>query len=67
MLFRSNLTLADRILESLGLLELAPEVFMPMASCADAAVDLLGVPYAFWSLALFALVGLLGLAVLRRR
>ena len=62
-----NLTLADRILESLGLLELAPEVFMPMASCADAAVDLLGVPYAFWSLALFALVGLLGLAVLRRR
>ncbi|MBQ0959654.1 disulfide bond formation protein B [Ideonella sp. 4Y11] len=61
-----NLTLADRILESLGLLDLAPEVFMPMASCADAAVNLLGVPYAFWSLALFALAGLACLSALRR-
>lgn len=61
-----NLTLADRILEGLGLLDLAPEVFMPMASCADAAVNLLGVPYAFWSLALFALAGLACLSALRR-
>ncbi|MBN8486301.1 MAG: disulfide bond formation protein B [Burkholderiales bacterium] len=61
-----NMTLADRILESLGLLDWAPEVFMPMASCADAAVNLLGVPYAFWSLALFALAGLACLAALRR-
>ena len=61
-----NLTLADRILEGLGLMDLAPEVFMPMASCADAAVSLLGVPYAFWSLALFALAGLACLSALRR-
>ncbi len=62
-----NMTLADRILDALGLFEVAPEVFMPMASCAEAAVNLLGVPYAFWSLALFALCGLACLAALRRR
>ncbi len=50
-----NLTLADRILQSLGLFDLAPSVFAPQASCADAAVDLLGIPYAFWSLGLFAI------------
>lgn len=52
-----NLTLADKILANLGLFELSPEVFAPMASCADAAVDLLGVPYALWSLGLYALLG----------
>jgi disulfide bond formation protein DsbB len=62
-----NMTLADRILDALGLFEVAPEVFMPMASCAEAAVNLLGVPYAFWSLALFALCGLACLAAMRRR
>jgi len=53
-----NLTLADKILNGLGLMELAPAVFIPMASCADAAVNLLGIPYAFWSLALFVLLAL---------
>lgn len=52
------LTLADRIQEALGLYEALPEVFAPMASCADAAVNLLGVPYAFWSLGLFLACGL---------
>ena len=51
-----KLTLADRIMKSLGLFDLAPSVFAPMASCAEAAVNLLGIPYAFWSLALFALL-----------
>lgn len=50
-----NLTLADRILGALHLFDLAPEVFAPMASCADAAVNLLGIPYAFWSLGVFLL------------
>jgi protein dithiol:quinone oxidoreductase len=63
-----NLTLADKILRALGLFDLAPSVFAPMASCADAAVDLLGVPYALWSLALFGLCGLISLqAALRPR
>jgi protein dithiol:quinone oxidoreductase len=33
----------------------APQVFAPMASCAEAAVTLLGIPYAFWSLFVFLL------------
>lgn len=51
-----NLTLADRILSALGLMELLPAVFEPTASCADAAVNLLGLPYAFWSLGLFTIL-----------
>lgn len=61
-----NLTLADRILSALGLFDLAPEVFAPMASCADAAVDLLGIPFAWWSVALFAACGLTCLRLLWR-
>lgn len=52
-----NLTLADKIVSGIGLDGWAPEVFAPRASCAEAAVDLLGVPYEFWSLALFILLG----------
>jgi len=52
-----NLTLADRIVSGLQLDALAPEVFAPRASCADAAVNLLGLPYEFWSLGLFAVLG----------
>ena len=54
-----NLTLADKIVSRwLQLDSLAPEVFSPRASCADAAVNLLGVPYEFWSLAMFVLLGI---------
>jgi protein dithiol:quinone oxidoreductase len=56
-----NLTLADRILSATQLDAWLPEVFQPRASCAEAAVDLLGVPYEFWSLALF--LGLIAAAV----
>ena len=65
-----NLTLADRIVSGLRLDAWAPEVFAPRASCAEAAVNLLGVPYAFWSLALFALIDAAALWVIvsaRRR
>jgi protein dithiol:quinone oxidoreductase len=62
-----NLTWPDRLLAWLQLDALLPEVFQPRASCADAAVSLLGVPYEFWSLVLFVLLGAIGLAVLRRR
>ncbi|HVK31212.1 MAG TPA: disulfide bond formation protein B [Burkholderiaceae bacterium] len=51
-----NLTLADRVLSGSHLDELLPEVFQPRATCADAAVDLIGVPYEFWSLALFLVI-----------
>lgn len=53
-----NLTLADRVLSATQLDALLPEVFQPRATCADAAVQLAGVPYEFWSLALFVLIEL---------
>jgi disulfide bond formation protein DsbB len=54
-----NLTLADKIVSGwLHLDELLPAVFSPRASCADAAVNLLGVPYDFWSLGLFVLMAI---------
>lgn len=61
-----NLTLADRILNALGAEGLAPWLFQVRASCADAAVSLLGIPYEVWSLALFAVTGLLALRTLIR-
>jgi disulfide bond formation protein DsbB len=62
-----NLTLADKIISRwLQLDSLSPDVFEPRASCADAAANLLGVPYEFWSLALFALMAL-GLSQMLRR
>jgi protein dithiol:quinone oxidoreductase len=62
-----NLTLADKIVSGLLQLDsLLPDVFAPRASCADAAVNLLGVPYDFWSLALFlALDGVLTLVLIK--
>jgi disulfide bond formation protein DsbB len=63
-----NLTLADKIVSRwLQLDQLAPDVFEPRASCADAAVSLLGVPYDFWSLALFVLIALQLFRLLRAR
>jgi disulfide bond formation protein DsbB len=59
------LTLADRIQAALGLFDLAPSVFAPTASCAEAAVNLLGIPFAFWSLALFLLCALGCVQVMR--
>ena len=54
-----NLTLADKIVSRWLHLDTAlPSVFEARASCADAAVNLLGVPYDIWSLALFALMAL---------
>jgi len=61
-----NLTLAEKIISGLGLDGSLPEIFQPRASCADAAVKLLGLPYEFWSLALFVLLGVLALRLLRR-
>jgi disulfide bond formation protein DsbB len=62
-----NLTLADRIMSALQLDALLPEVFAATASCADARVDLLGLPYEFWSLGLFVVLELLALSAVLRR
>lgn len=52
-----NLTLADRIVSGIGLDTLLPQVFAATASCADAKAMLLGLPYPFWSLAVFVVIG----------
>jgi disulfide bond formation protein DsbB len=63
-----NLTFADRVMNATGLNARFPEVFAAYASCADAAVSLAGIPYEFYSLALFVLIdGLAILALVRRR
>lgn len=61
-----NLTLADKIIGALGLERLAPSVFQITGSCADAMVSVLGVPFDFWSLGLFVVVGALALRALAR-
>ena len=60
-----DLSLADRIVAATGLDGLWPEVFMPMSSCADAKVTLLGLPYEFWSLGIFVVLGASAIAVWR--
>ena len=62
-----NLTLADRFIAATGLDGRWPEVFMATASCADAKVNLFGVPYVLWSLATFVTIALLALGVLLAR
>ncbi|HEX4235341.1 MAG TPA: disulfide bond formation protein B [Caldimonas sp.] len=60
-----NLTLADRVVGATGLDQLLPSVFEARASCADAAVSLLGVPYAYWSAAAFVICAIALLRILR--
>ena len=63
-----NLTLADKIVSGfLRLDSLWPDMFAARASCADAAVSLLGVSYDFWSLALFVAIALALSRLLRQR
>jgi disulfide bond formation protein DsbB len=62
-----NLTLADRIIGGLELDARWPELFEVRSSCADAATDLLGVPFEFWALALFVALAAAGLLAARRR
>ena len=62
-----DLTLAYKIVGmDLHLDRLLPSVFEPRATCAEAAVNLLGVPYDFWSLGLFAVIGLLAIQYMRK-
>jgi disulfide bond formation protein DsbB len=62
-----NLTLADKIITALQLESLMPSLFQITGSCAEGAVSVLGVPFEFWSLALFVVVGALAVRVLAAR
>jgi disulfide bond formation protein DsbB len=66
-LFSCAQTLADQIMTKSGLDSVAPWLFGIYASCMDARVKLLGVEYAWWSLAMFTLIGLLALVTLKRQ
>jgi disulfide bond formation protein DsbB len=65
-MFSCNLTFADTLINALRLEQLWPMMFQVTATCAEAAVSLLGVPFEFWSLALFALLALAAAALLLR-
>jgi disulfide bond formation protein DsbB len=64
--FSCDLTAADRVITALRLEAVAPWLFQVTASCAEAAVSLAGVPFEYWSLALYALVGAAALRVALR-
>ncbi len=49
-------TFADKVITALRIDEFAPSLFAVRASCADAAVSVLGVPFEIWSLLLAVLV-----------
>jgi protein dithiol:quinone oxidoreductase len=61
-----NLTLADKVLNALGVEALMPSLFQITANCADSAVRVLGIAFEHWSLALFVLLALGAASVLRK-
>lgn len=61
-----NLTFADKVVSALQLDSLLPSVFSATASCAEASVSVLGVPFAYWSLALFVVLAVMAAAVVGR-
>ena len=54
-----DLSMADRFIAWLQLDRLLPQLFVAYASCADAAVSVLHVPFAVWSCVLFVILALL--------
>jgi len=54
-----DLSLAERITTGLHLDRILPQLFIAYASCADAAVSVLGIPFAVWSCAMYVLLALL--------
>lgn len=67
-MFSCDRTFADRFMVDSGLDAGIPWLFGIFATCMDARVELLGVEYVLWAMALFALVGVLGaIAAFRHR
>ena len=54
-----DLSLAERITTGLHLDRLVPQLFIAYASCGDAAVSVLGIPFAVWSCILYATLAVL--------
>lgn len=66
-MFSCDQTFADRFMVQSGLDAGVPWLFGIYATCMDARVDLLGIEYSLWSLALFAVLGLLSIRALFAR
>ena len=60
-------TFADRFMTGIGLESAVPWLFGIYATCMDAKVPVLGIEYALWSLALFAIIFFMALPVAFRR
>jgi disulfide bond formation protein DsbB len=54
-----DLSLAERIVSGLQLDRLVPQLFIAYASCGDAAVSVLGIPFAVWSCLMYVILALL--------
>ena len=54
-----DLSLAERITTALHLDRILPQLFIAYASCADAAVSVLHIPFAVWSCAMYVILALL--------
>ncbi len=65
--FSCDLTFADRVVAGSGLDQTLPAIFGIYATCADSAVDLLGVRYEIWTLILFIVIAVLGVTALTPR
>jgi disulfide bond formation protein DsbB len=61
-----NLTLADRIISTLGLADLWPAMFEATARCDEADRPWLGLPFSLWGAALFVVLGVGALVALRQ-
>jgi disulfide bond formation protein DsbB len=66
-MFSCDLTFADQFMSASGLDGAVPWLFGIYASCMDAMVEVLGVEYALWSLALFAILLVINLIAMLRR
>ena len=60
-----NLTFADKVISALGLDGAFPPLLQVTANCSDAAVTMLGIQYAYWSLALFVMLGVASFRIAR--
>jgi disulfide bond formation protein DsbB len=59
-------TFADQVMTKSGLDAAVPWLFGIYASCMDARVKLLGIEYAWWSLAMFCVLGMVALFNLKK-
>jgi disulfide bond formation protein DsbB len=61
-----KMTFADQVIRTVHADRFWPAIFEVRASCAEAAVNLLGIPFEFWSAVFFGLLIIGALMALRR-